>query len=337
MSQSRAASKITKLPGGFHNISGLFTPKHGIRPKRIDTGLYHGRTVQFGNKISFSEKKSRRKWEPNVHIVKLYSEALDKRLRIKATQKALRCIDKAGGLDNYITKTKEVKLDSLFALRLKKLVLDAQSENQQKNEEKASIEWHAKMLVERAKADPELQKLLLDPSHIVDDTDNNLKVALDKARKQEATMVVQKQKVISKLVRGPRRVSIPSRYLPTKDLREVAEFRLPKEQRDKLRAVDSTRLDLIYRGEMSRSTKKIPQRLVAETGEKKKEEKSSKGILAAIQAATSGDIGSNKLLASIMHNQSEEQATKIKKGDKKIDVKVEREKRRQERRGANKK
>ena len=60
--------------------------------------------IQFGNKISDGRNKgkTRRSFKPNVRRKMIYSEALEKNLFIKVTQRALRTINKAGGLDNYL-------------------------------------------------------------------------------------------------------------------------------------------------------------------------------------------------------------------------------------------
>ncbi len=114
------------LPTGKHirTLGPVFTyPKKHTRPRRLDFGLYHGKTVLFGNQISFSERKTRRKWQPNVHVVRLYSEAFDQRLRLKATAHALKCIEKKGGLDRYLLETSKEKIDSRFGLWLRKQVI----------------------------------------------------------------------------------------------------------------------------------------------------------------------------------------------------------------------
>jgi large subunit ribosomal protein L28 len=69
---------------------------------RARRGLYDGKDIRSGNLIPFSMKKTRRKFRPNVFFKKLYSETLDAMVRFHVTTSALRSIDKAGGLDNYI-------------------------------------------------------------------------------------------------------------------------------------------------------------------------------------------------------------------------------------------
>ncbi|CAG8535780.1 7021_t:CDS:1 [Acaulospora colombiana] len=78
--------------------------------KQANKGLYAGAHIQFGNQISEFGNKSRRTWKPNVHLVKLYSEALDKRLEIKCTPQTLRIIDRRGGLDRYLLGMRDNEL-----------------------------------------------------------------------------------------------------------------------------------------------------------------------------------------------------------------------------------
>ena len=61
-------------------------------------------------------------WKPHVLKRKFYSEVLEQELKITVSVKALRCIDEAGGFDNYIINTHERTLDSKLAIDLKKLM-----------------------------------------------------------------------------------------------------------------------------------------------------------------------------------------------------------------------
>lgn len=53
-------------------------------------GLYGGRHVIFGNKVSESEKKSRRCWMPNVKTKKLWSNALKRWVEVRVVVGVLR-------------------------------------------------------------------------------------------------------------------------------------------------------------------------------------------------------------------------------------------------------
>ncbi|KAI9148497.1 hypothetical protein H9P43_010191 [Blastocladiella emersonii ATCC 22665] len=94
----------------------------GSRPGRADTGLLAGKRIMYGNKVSHSEHKTRRTWEPNVHERSLFSRVLDQHFRIKVSSTALRTIDKKGGLDAYLLTTPTEKLDSALGTKLKGMV-----------------------------------------------------------------------------------------------------------------------------------------------------------------------------------------------------------------------
>jgi len=87
--------------------------------KRAQKGLYHGKTIVFGNRVTFSEKKTRRTWKPNVQRKRIWSDLLERYVRCRLTTTALRNIDRAGGLDNYILYTLPARLYSEFAVKLR--------------------------------------------------------------------------------------------------------------------------------------------------------------------------------------------------------------------------
>eukprot|EP00887_Chlorella_sp_A99_P004307 scaffold15.g4307.t1 len=88
--------------------------------KRAQRGLYASRKVLAGNNISDDGgNKTRRVWNPNVQNKRLWSGILGRMVPLRVTTAALRNIDKAGGLDEYILGTSEEKLDSEAGLQLK--------------------------------------------------------------------------------------------------------------------------------------------------------------------------------------------------------------------------
>ncbi|KAF2078356.1 hypothetical protein CYY_000340 [Polysphondylium violaceum] len=87
--------------------------------KRAQRGLFGGKEILFGNNVSFSNKRTRRHWKPNVQMKTYHSDILETNLRVKVTCHTMRCIDKAGSFDNYILKTKEKNLDSELGSDLK--------------------------------------------------------------------------------------------------------------------------------------------------------------------------------------------------------------------------
>lgn len=78
------------------------------RSNRSRRGLYNGKDIRSGNNVSFSMKKTKRKFKPNVFKKSVYSEILDEMVRFHLTASTLRSIDKAGGLDNYLLTSRYV-------------------------------------------------------------------------------------------------------------------------------------------------------------------------------------------------------------------------------------
>lgn len=93
------------------------------RFNRAYRGLYANRMIQFGNKISFAENKTRRTWKPNVQNKSMYSETLGRMLRFRMTTHAMRCIRKAGGIEEYLLKAKESEIKYPRALRFKQEII----------------------------------------------------------------------------------------------------------------------------------------------------------------------------------------------------------------------
>ncbi len=89
------------------------------RFNRAYRGLYGNRMIQFGNQISFAENKTRRTWKPNVQKISFFSDTLQKKLQFRITTHALRCVKKAGGIDEYLLKTKDSEIKYYKALEFK--------------------------------------------------------------------------------------------------------------------------------------------------------------------------------------------------------------------------
>ena len=82
--------------------------------KQSNKGLYGGARIRFGNRVSErNEVKTRRKWRPNVHQKRLWSESLGAFVRTRVTTRVLRTVDKVGGLDEYLLGGKSARLREL--------------------------------------------------------------------------------------------------------------------------------------------------------------------------------------------------------------------------------
>jgi len=90
---------------------------------RSKRGLYHERDIAFGNRVSFAENRTRRSWKPNAQTKRLWSRILQCWLRFNMTTRALKCVDKLGGIDEYILFTPEKKLDSIAGFNAKKMLI----------------------------------------------------------------------------------------------------------------------------------------------------------------------------------------------------------------------
>ncbi len=55
-----------------------------------------GKKPMFGNAVSFSNKKSRRTWVPNVHDKRVYIPELDRYVRLRLSTRAMRSLNKKG-------------------------------------------------------------------------------------------------------------------------------------------------------------------------------------------------------------------------------------------------
>ncbi|MCA9953816.1 MAG: 50S ribosomal protein L28 [Ardenticatenaceae bacterium] len=55
-----------------------------------------GKGPLTGNNVSFSQKKTRRRFLPNIQTKKIYVPELDRHVRIKMSVRAMRTVDKIG-------------------------------------------------------------------------------------------------------------------------------------------------------------------------------------------------------------------------------------------------
>jgi len=69
--------------------------------------------------------RSRRVWYPNIQIKSLWSDLLGLNIRMHISTKALKTIDKKGGLDNYLLFTRNKYIDSDAGKKLKKMIISA--------------------------------------------------------------------------------------------------------------------------------------------------------------------------------------------------------------------
>ncbi len=77
--------------------------------------------VLSGNKVSHSQRKTRRTFKPNIKSVKFSSALTGQTYKLKVSACCIRFVEKAGGLDEYLIKVKEDVL-SLNAQGIKRRI-----------------------------------------------------------------------------------------------------------------------------------------------------------------------------------------------------------------------
>ena len=85
-----------------------------------------GKGVLAGNNVSHAHNRTRRRFLPNVQNISMLSEALGQSVRLKLSTRAIRTIEKNGGLDAYLQSTPNKKLTQegqLLKRRVQKAVL----------------------------------------------------------------------------------------------------------------------------------------------------------------------------------------------------------------------
>ena len=80
-----------------------------------------GKGPLVGNNVSHANNKTKRIYRPNLQIIALASELLGNSYKLKISMNALRSVDRNGGLDPFILKSKDSVL-SPKALRLKRAI-----------------------------------------------------------------------------------------------------------------------------------------------------------------------------------------------------------------------
>ena len=95
----------------------------GSRPNRADRGLYQGAHVITTVRSSKSQNKSLARLYPNAQPHILYSSVLNQYFRLNVTARALRTIDKKGGLDAYLLTTRDRTVDSIVGRVVKKDII----------------------------------------------------------------------------------------------------------------------------------------------------------------------------------------------------------------------
>ena len=81
-----------------------------------------GKTRQIGHRVSHSNRKTKRRFLPNLLNVTMLSDALRRSVRLRVSANALKTVDHRGGLDTFLLAARDADL-SPRALELKRQVV----------------------------------------------------------------------------------------------------------------------------------------------------------------------------------------------------------------------
>ena len=81
-----------------------------------------GKIRQIGNRVSHSNRKTKRRFLPNLVNVTLISDTLGRSVRLRVSANALRSVDHRGGFDSFLVKAKDAEL-SPRVLELKRQIV----------------------------------------------------------------------------------------------------------------------------------------------------------------------------------------------------------------------
>jgi large subunit ribosomal protein L28 len=80
-----------------------------------------GKGAQVGHKVSHSNRKTKRRFLPNLLNVTVMSDSLGRSVKLRVSANALKTIDHRGGLDAFLLKAKDAEL-SPRVLELKRQI-----------------------------------------------------------------------------------------------------------------------------------------------------------------------------------------------------------------------
>ena len=71
-----------------------------------------GKGPQTGHKVSHSNRKTKRRFLPNLCNVTFMSDALERSVKLRVSANALKSVDHRGGLDAFLMKAKDEELSA---------------------------------------------------------------------------------------------------------------------------------------------------------------------------------------------------------------------------------
>ena len=70
-----------------------------------------GKGPMSGNNVSHAKNRTRRRFLPNIDDTGLFSEALGRWVKVRASAHGVRTVEHKGGLDAFLISTAKTKLD----------------------------------------------------------------------------------------------------------------------------------------------------------------------------------------------------------------------------------
>ena len=86
-----------------------------------------GKGPVTGNNVSHAHNKTRRRYLPNLQPISFLSDSLGDSLRLRVATRAIRTVERHGGIDGYLMQVKD-ELLSPRAQRFKRKVAKARNE-----------------------------------------------------------------------------------------------------------------------------------------------------------------------------------------------------------------
>ncbi len=75
-----------------------------------------GKGALVGHKVSHSNRKTKRRFFPNLVNVTMMSDALERSIKLRVSTNALKSVDHRGGLDAFLLKAKDEDLSPKMQL-----------------------------------------------------------------------------------------------------------------------------------------------------------------------------------------------------------------------------
>jgi large subunit ribosomal protein L28 len=86
-----------------------------------------GKAAQVGHRVSHSNRKTKRRFLPNLLNVTVLSDVLGRAVKLRISANALKTVDHRGGLDAFLLKAKDEEL-SPKVLELKRQIKKKRAE-----------------------------------------------------------------------------------------------------------------------------------------------------------------------------------------------------------------